>query len=111
MGNCSNLCSRIIVPNSDVPVSLPSYDQNTNKNISRYSKEPNISKIIYIQSRIRYYFRKKKKFNKYSKNNTNTKTKTNTNVNSNNYSKTKSIKRASKDEQNYQKKRQIKKAI
>ena len=60
MGNCSNLCSRIIVPNSDVPVSLPSYDQNTNKNISRYSKEPNISKIIYIQSRIRYYFRKKK---------------------------------------------------
>ena len=107
MGNCSNLCSRIIVPNSDVPVSLPSYDQNTNKNISKYSKEPNISKIIYIQSRIRYYFRKKKKSNKYSKNNT--KTKTNTNVNSNNYSKTKSLKRASKDEQNYQKKKTNKK--
>ena len=59
MGNCSNLCSRIIVPNSDVPVSVPSY-KNTNKNISMYQNEPYINKIIYIQSRVRYFFRKKK---------------------------------------------------
>lgn len=60
MGNCSNLCSRIILPNSDVPVNAPSYKQNNN-NITKYSKEPFISKIIYIQSRVRYFFRKKKR--------------------------------------------------
>ena len=51
MGNCSNLCSRIIMPNSDVPVSVPTFKQNNNKDIDKYSKEPYISKIIYIQSR------------------------------------------------------------
>ena len=65
MGNCSNLCSRIILPNSDVPVNVPTFKQeknnNGNINISKYTKEPLISKIIYLQSRIRYYFRKKKK--------------------------------------------------
>ena len=110
MGNCSNLCSRIIVPNSDVPVSVPTYKQNNNKNISKYSTEPYISKIIYIQSRVRYFFRKKKKANKYSKRNTNTKTRTTTNVNNSyNYSKSKSIKKMSTDDQTYQKKKTTKK--
>ena len=94
MGNCSNLCSRIIIPNSDVPVGVPTYKQNNNKNLEKYSKEPYISKIIYIQSRVRYFFRKKKKSNKFSKHNTNTKSRTNTNVNNSNYySKSKSIKK------------------
>ena len=110
MGNCSNLCSRIIVPNSDVLVNAPSYKQNNNKNISYYSKEPNLSKIIYIQSRIRNYFRKKKKTNKISKNNTNTKTRTNTNINNSyNYSKSKSVKKQSTDDHNYQKRKTNKK--
>ena len=113
MGNCSNLCSRIIIPNSDVPVSVPTYKQNNNKNISKYSKEPNISKIIYIQSRLRNFFRKKKKSIKYSKNNTNTKTRTNTNLNNSNYySKSKSIKKTSTNHNNvvnYQKKKTNKK--
>ena len=111
MGNCSNLCSRIILPNSDVPVNAPSYKQNNN-NIAKYSKEPLISKIIYIQSRVRYFFRKKKKSTKYKKFNTNsnTKTKTNTNVNnSNNYSKAKSLKKPGTEDNNYQKKRTSKK--
>ena len=105
MGNCSNLCSRIIVPNSDVPVSAPSYKQKNNKNISKFSQEPYISKIIFIQSRIRYFFRKKKKQNKYSKKNTNTKTRKTTNANNSyNYSKSKSIKKMSIDDQIYSKK-------
>ena len=67
MGNCSNLCSRIIIPNSDVPVNAPTYKQNNNIITSKYSKEPNISKIIYIQSRVRYYFRKKKNLINFQK--------------------------------------------
>ena len=109
MGNCSNLCSRIILPNSDVPVNAPSYKQNNN-NITKYSKEPFISKIIYIQSRVRYFFRKKKKSIKYKKFNTNsnTKTKTNTNVN-NSYAKAKSLRKGGTEDNNYSKKRTLKK--
>lgn len=49
----------MIIPNSDIPVKPPSY--TINNNINKYSEEPNISNIIYIQSRFRYYMRKKKK--------------------------------------------------
>ena len=100
MGNCSNLCSRMIIPNSDIPVKPPSY--TINNNINKYSEEPNISNIIYIQSRFRYYMRKKKKLNKYSKAVLTTKNKTNTILsNSNNvYTKEHSIKKTITDDQN-----------
>lgn len=83
----------MIIPNSDIPVKPPSY--TINNNINKYSEEPNISNIIYIQSRFRYYMRKKKKLNKYSKAVLTTKNKTNTILsNSNNvYTKEHSIKK------------------
>ena len=104
MGNCSNLCSRIIIPNSDVPVIAPSINKS---NIKNYSEEQNISKIIYIQSRIRNYMRKKKKTNKYSKAVLTTKNKTNTILSNSNhvYTKEHSIKKTVTDDQAIQKKK------
>lgn len=98
MGSCSNLCSRMIIPNSDVPVIVTS---------KKYSEEPNISKIIYIQSRIRHYIRKKKALNKYSKNSLTTKNKTNTILSNSNHVNTKehSIKKTITDDQALQKKK------
>ena len=50
MGNCSKICSRIIITSSDVPLNAINYKQNININIDKYSKEPYLNKIIYIQS-------------------------------------------------------------
>jgi hypothetical protein len=82
----------MIIPNSDVPLISPSYKII---NINKYSEEPNISKIIYIQSRIRYYMRKKKNLNKYPKNVLTSKNKAKTIISnsSNAYIKEKSLKK------------------
>ena len=93
MGNCSNLCSRIIIPNSDVPVNAPSFENNKSKIIAQFSQEPYITKIIYIQSRVRYFFRKKKKAN----------AKSYTKKKSSVLSRSKSVKRASNED--YQKRK------
>ena len=97
MGNCSDLCSRIIIPNTDIPVDHPMNKKITKVKLNpKYSKEPFISKIIYIQSRIKYFLRKKKK----SKKNSSSKSKNKTIKGNDDYVKTKSLKKNPEQQQN-----------
>lgn len=93
MGNCSKICSRIIITSSDVPLNAINYKQNININIDKYSKEPYLNKIIYIQSWVKYFLRKKKKMHKLQKNNKNTKHRFSTNIDNSYYSKSKTMKK------------------
>ena len=104
MGNCSNLCSRIIIPNADVPVNSNSSSQkhSSSKIISKFNKPALLKKIILIQSKTRTFLYRLKKLNKSSKYTTKTKLKSGVNSSSNNYTKIKSIK---KDDNSFQKKK------
>ena len=106
MGNCSNLCSRIIIPNSDVPVNSNSSSQKhcSSKNISKYNKPEFLKKIILIQSKTRTFLYRLKKLNKSSKYTTKTKMKSGVNSSSNN-TKIKSQKKSGQDDNSYQKKK------
>ena len=107
MGNCSNLCSRIIIPNADVPVNSNSSSQKhySSKIISKFNKPALLKKIILIQSKTRTFLYRLKKLNKSSKYTTKTKLKSGVNSSSNNYTKIKSLK---KDDNSFQKKNPIK---
>ena len=102
MGSC-NFCSRVISPLSDITVNSQNHSQ---KNISsaalaKYKKPENIKKINYIISRIKgYQYRKKGQYksSKYA-------TRTKMNSSSNNYSKTKSLKKTTTDDDKYSKKK------
>ena len=106
MGNCSNLCSRIIIPNADVPVNSNSSSQkhSSSKNIYKYNKPESLKKIILIQSKTRTFLYRLKKLNKSSKYTTKTKMKSGVNSSSNN-TKIKSQKKSGQDDNSYQKKK------
>ena len=49
MGNCSNLCSRVIIPNTDVPVNgTSSSHKNNSKIISKYNNDSYLKNSIII---------------------------------------------------------------
>ena len=100
MGNCSNLCSRIIVPNTDVPVNgTSSSHKNNSKIISKYNNDSSLKKILIIQNRVRGFLYRLKKLNKSSKIATRTK------ASSTEYSKLKSLKKVTTDNAVEQKRR------
>ena len=100
MGNCSNLCSRIIVPNTDVPVNgTSSSHKNNSKIISKYNNDSSLKKILIIQNRVRGFLYRLKKLNKSSK------TATRTKASSTAYSKRKSLKKVTTDNAVDQKRR------
>ena len=103
MGNCSNLCSRIISPNSDITVISrnPSQKNVSSIILTKYKTSENIKKITYIQSHIKGFQYRKKGLYKSSKYGTRTKV----NSSSNNYSKTKSLKKTTTDDDKYSKKK------
>ena len=104
MGNCSNLCSRIIVPNTDVPVNgTSSSHKNNSKIISKYNNDSSLKKILIIQKRIRGFLYRLKKLNKSSK------TATRTKASSTAYSKRKSLKKVTTDNAVDQKRRRYNK--
>ena len=99
MGGCSNLCSRVISPLSDITVNSqhPSQKNISSATIAKYKTPEKIKKINYLISRIKgYQFRKKGQYksSKYA-------TRTKMNSSSNNYSKTKSLKKTTTDDDRY----------
>ena len=99
MGGCSNLCSRVISPLSDITVNSqhPSQKNISSATIAKYKTPEKIKKINYLISRIKgYQFRKKGQYksSKYA-------TRTKMNSSSNNYSKTKSLKKTTTDDDKY----------
>ena len=112
MGNCSNLCSRVIIPYSDIPVNSNSslHKNSSSKTISKYNNPTSIKKIILIQSWTKGFLMRLKKLNKASKYTTKTKIKSGLNSSSNNFTKTKSLKKSTTDDNPDHKKKSAKNA-
>ena len=110
MGNCSNLCSRVIIPYSDIPVNSNSslHKNSSSKTISKYNNPTSIKKIILIQSWTKGFLMRLKKLNKASKYTTKTKIKSGLNSSSNNFTKTKSLKKTTTDDNPDHKKKSTK---
>ena len=107
MGNCSNLCTSVIRPKSDIPVNPinSSIKNGSSEIISKYNKPQLITKIKYIQGKVKIFLNKLKKSNKNSKYATKPNGKSDLNSSNNNtYTKTKS-KRSLVEGSSFQKKK------